>query len=884
MSTASKVGWRGAAALGLACALAAPMIAEPQRSVAATDEQAGIGPAAKVVMPDRAKSKAGKLAGNDTSRAGQEPLTIEGALGGVGGLALDDPVVLCTQPAANCQYADQLGHGEGGIIGATSDVAAGFLVSDNFTTSANARILSVCWWGFYNNFDNGEDCVPVPTDDFTIRFLTNLPGCPSGQPDAEVAAITQAQFTSFTRSETGNLVGGNIEYEYTATFITNPFDVDTCYWIEIANNTPATPEESCFWLFSTAASASEDPPGNGDSWSWQSGTTPPSNDFDLAFCIDMALADQAICSAAAVPVPACIGATGECWKANDSTGCNDECCCTLVCNEFPLCCIADWTDQCATTALDLGCTVVPPVPLCAEGEPGEPGVDPAICQVYTQVVAYMSTSSPAPLEDFFVAADDFTPLNDSTITEVCWQGVYGTAPVVDNFRVRILGDAGGFPDVTNVVLDEIPVSVTRESTNIVWVDPRVIWQYRAPVTATQVLAGECYWLEVTNEIGETGEVWFWDSADGGNGRIVIDGFGPPGDTPPDGYDALDVIGGVDLSFCLTDCVLDSPACGFETLHETGNHEVVLFNGAPSNLGWSSGDIGPGPPPDHQRRTAQAFTIPPLPPGDVNAWSIEQITLEGFQPDDIPAPGPGVGNEFLNYEIFARTSLDQDIQEADSVALLDLVGPLTGEVADASFPNEFTVVITGLFLDPGDYWLTFWASNSSAEPGDPQPNPSNLAWFTNAPDGINNFCTESMPPPADPYDGCFPSDPDGEPAGTPAMLRARVWPPAALPSDGFGAYTLQPDVLDVAPGDDPTPDPNDLYNAAFRIRGAAVAVAPPCPCDCQTEPNGSVDVQDFLALLAQWGGAGSCDCDSPPDGVVDVQDFLAILATWGPCPE
>jgi hypothetical protein len=60
--------------------------------------------------------------------------------------------------------------------------------------------------------------------------------------------------------------------------------------------------------------------------------------------------------------------------------------------------------------------------------------------------------------------------------------------------------------------------------------------------------------------------------------------------------------------------------------------------------------------------------------------------------------------------------------------------------------------------------------------------------------------------------------------------------------------------------------------------------PPCPCDCQTDPNGSVDVQDFLALLAQWGGPGTCDCDSPPDGVVDVQDFLAILATWGPCPE
>jgi hypothetical protein len=45
----------------------------------------------------------------------------------------------------------------------------------------------------------------------------------------------------------------------------------------------------------------------------------------------------------------------------------------------------------------------------------------------------------------------------------------------------------------------------------------------------------------------------------------------------------------------------------------------------------------------------------------------------------------------------------------------------------------------------------------------------------------------------------------------------------------------------------------------------------------------VNVQDFLAMLAQWGGDGSCDCNNPPDGVVNVQDFLQILATWGDCP-
>jgi hypothetical protein len=63
----------------------------------------------------------------------------------------------------------------------------------------------------------------------------------------------------------------------------------------------------------------------------------------------------------------------------------------------------------------------------------------------------------------------------------------------------------------------------------------------------------------------------------------------------------------------------------------------------------------------------------------------------------------------------------------------------------------------------------------------------------------------------------------------------------------------------------------------------IVVIPPCPCDCEAVPDGTVDVGDFLMLLAQWGNPGACDCEDPPDGVVDVGDFLAILAAWGLCP-
>ena len=59
----------------------------------------------------------------------------------------------------------------------------------------------------------------------------------------------------------------------------------------------------------------------------------------------------------------------------------------------------------------------------------------------------------------------------------------------------------------------------------------------------------------------------------------------------------------------------------------------------------------------------------------------------------------------------------------------------------------------------------------------------------------------------------------------------------------------------------------------------VCFAPICPADF--DRDGVVDVQDFLFLLASWGGPGG---DVNGDGTTDVGDFLAMLATWGPCPE
>ena len=56
------------------------------------------------------------------------------------------------------------------------------------------------------------------------------------------------------------------------------------------------------------------------------------------------------------------------------------------------------------------------------------------------------------------------------------------------------------------------------------------------------------------------------------------------------------------------------------------------------------------------------------------------------------------------------------------------------------------------------------------------------------------------------------------------------------------------------------------------------VAASCPADLNGD--GVVDVQDFLALLANFDGSGQGDIDG--SGEVDVQDFLLLLAAFGPC--
>jgi len=55
----------------------------------------------------------------------------------------------------------------------------------------------------------------------------------------------------------------------------------------------------------------------------------------------------------------------------------------------------------------------------------------------------------------------------------------------------------------------------------------------------------------------------------------------------------------------------------------------------------------------------------------------------------------------------------------------------------------------------------------------------------------------------------------------------------------------------------------------------------CPGDA--DGNGTVDVNDILLVINDWGFCSSCPGDIDGNGSVDVNDMLVVLGAWGDCP-
>ncbi|MCC6409172.1 MAG: hypothetical protein IT453_18580 [Planctomycetes bacterium] len=198
-----------------------------------------------------------------------------------------------------CQLPDQQGHGGSGTLAATSDLnpAAGFRVAESVSTTSAGSIGSVCWWGIYFNFGSGTDCGPGPGDQFSITYYNDdAGGTVPGSVRAGPFSVTAV------KSATGNVVCAGTtciaEWQFEASHAPVAVGAGECVWVEIANNTQTG---NCFWLWSAA------PGGDGRS-AQATGASYAATDFDLAFCVDVAIAPDG-CGAPPPPAnDACIDA------------------------------------------------------------------------------------------------------------------------------------------------------------------------------------------------------------------------------------------------------------------------------------------------------------------------------------------------------------------------------------------------------------------------------------------------------------------------------------------------------------------------------------------------------------------------------------------------
>jgi len=127
--------------------------------------------------------------------------------------------------------------------------------------------------------------------------------------------------------------------------------------------------------------------------------------------------------------------------------------------------------------------------------------------------------------------------------------------------------------------------------------------------------------------------------------------------------------------------------------------------------------------------------------------------------------------------------------------------------------------------------------------------------------------------------------DGLPPGKPVVRTIKL-PPGETSSINFDIEFLEHnpfDIHDIVLYTDMDMDGN--YEAAKSI-GARSVESLPCPADLTGSndalPDGTVNVFDLLALLANWSSNGPGAALDAPYDTIDVFDLLKLLAGWGDC--
>ncbi|MHC4775108.1 MAG: DUF7901 domain-containing protein [Planctomycetota bacterium] len=664
--------------------------------------------------------------------------------------ATADIGVVCGLIGPNCLLPNQ--QVNGGALGVVSDKhhpggasPAGRAAAERIANNDVPRTLTeVCWWGVYQDrYATPRDCSADPgifIESFDITIYHNdsnwVPGCPTSVPGDVYVSFADVVFA---KSATGNLVPGNLfEFEYTAV-LPEPveLDADTCYWIEIQNDTSATVSDTCWWLWTTAPA----PPGdnvsamtasfdaNGDGVYAQADV----DAFDLALCLNVPLGDTSICDP--IPDPGCVDQPGYCGVPHATPGCDDPCCCTLVCEIDQTCCTAAWTLDCAGIAVSEGCA---------------PGGQP-VC---------IATGTDNTAEGYLkICSDPYGSWSDDAR--------YGAGEGDPNWGDEFLPAGSTLQPATFTVGFYVFVSDTHR----------------------ELLTANDAWKQNVN-----GEVVDDDSLVSQYDGVTSLEYDDSGDGVSDRLESSFTVAGagVNLQVDLTQKVTTggSLPAGVSVMTQT----LVINNLDAQEISFEllrhlDGDLPWDDDPD-------------------------------FQLDD--SPGTGTNAAPLDRHIYQH----EVGSEAQSLTISSDHGDQYYGCINTHRPPASTVTM-GYGTDT-QTWENY-----------------------GVPVGWEN------------YIAFVGYDTDGETGDQQNDGSIGLEMPVTIPGLGQETVIVRTTYGATTPADGGDP--------------------PPCPCDCEEPPDGTVDVGDFLALLAQWGTAGPCDCEDPPDGAVDVGDFLALLATWGDCP-
>ena len=483
----------------------------------------------------------------------------------------------------------------------------------------------------------------------------------------------------------------------------------------------------------------------------------------------------------------CDGSTGNCATAHESGGCDWPECCERVCAVNPDCCAASWDTGCAALS-ETECSMF--VYSCSIG-PGQPTND---CALNAQ----------------HLGAEQSIAFDTSTATTDGFNGVAAECAVDignDLWFVVEAPSAGQFDltacDTTAATAIEV-YSLGQESALS---DPSMMRFSRIG----------CW----SDNCGATGaQVTVIDLAPHDHLLIRIGGM----INPATGL-AAPVSGNLTVSFA-------------RVLFDTGAQKFILCNGRERNLGLSSGWLSALQP---NRWLAQPFTLPPM-SGGAGQWSLEAALVKGFQPS-------GCVNEMMGYVFWRRPAGNPPPNGGAALGPSNSYWLGSGSVpypANFDDPDDSAVNASHLFalaapleLNPGNYYFTVYAANSSGVP-------ANFAWFTCCPGGVSLV------------------DAGG----------AFAWRSASYPAPGFTRYAL-PTGYSVQQGD----SPNAIYNCGFQLLGSStVPEAVPCPGDF--DKDGTRSANDLVILLAAWG---TPDGDLDGDGTTSGRDITIMLALYDePC--